>query len=133
MRHRRKTNTPCPFAIGSRIRPIANFEHHPYCRGVSYEVTSVDSDDSTLRARDEHGHIGRWISWSDCESASDIGWDWLKGQLSAEALELLSTFDGLQTLKLRPDIRMALIQQVTSLKERILTASQALETPTTRS
>ena len=133
MRHRRKATTPCPFAIGSRIRPIANFEHHDYRRGESYEVTSVDCNDSTLQGRDEHGQTGRWIRWCDCEATSDIGWEWLKGQLSAEALELLAAFDGLQMLKLRPDIRIALIQQATSLKERILTASQAVETPTTNS
>ena len=131
MRHRRKTTTPCPFAIGSRIRPIAMFDHHDYRRGENYEVTAIDPNDSTLQARDEHGQTGRWIRWRDCEAASEIGWDWLKGQLPAAALELLSAFDGLQTLKLRPDIRIALIQQTPNLKERVLAACEALEASAT--
>ena len=131
MRHRRKASTACPFAIGSSIRPIAMFDHHDYRCGENYEVTAVDPNDSTLQARDEHGQTGRWIRWCDCESTSDIGWDWLKGQLSAESLELLSAFDGLQTLKLRPDIRIALIQQVPALKERVLAACEAMETTAT--
>ena len=52
---------PCPFKPGDRIRPIAMFEHHDYRRGESYEVVRIDSNDSTLNARDEHGRIGAWI------------------------------------------------------------------------
>jgi len=125
---RRNNNTPCPFKPGDRIRPIAMFDRHDYQRGETYEVVEIDCGDSTLRARDAGGGVRSWIRWQDCEAAGEIGWDWLKGQLPAEALELLSAFDGLQSLKLRQDVRIALINQVPALKERLLDACEALET-----
>ena len=122
---------PCPFKPGDRIRPIAMFEHHDYRRGESYEVVEIDPNDSTLKARAEHGQTGAWIRWRDCEKFNDIGWEWLKGQLSAEALELLTAFDGLQNLKLRPEVRIALVEQVPVLKDKVLDACVALESKTT--
>lgn len=125
--NRRNRLKNCPFNVGDRIRPIAMFEHHNYRRGESYEVVEIDPNDSTLKARDEHGDIGHWIRWDDCEKSNNIGWDWLKGQLSAEALELLSAFDGLQSLTLRPEVRIALVSQLPRLKEKILDACVSLE------
>ena len=126
-RNNNQSNQSCPFKVGDRIRPTAMFEHHDYRRGESYEVVNIDPNDSTLQARDEHGQTGRWIRWRDCEKFEEIGWEWLKGQLSAEALELLSAFEGLQTLKLRPDLRIALVQQVPGLKDKVLDACVSLE------
>lgn len=127
---RRIRNMPCPFKPGDRIRPTAMFEHHDYRRGESYEVVQIDPNDSTLQARDEHGRVGHWIRWRDCEMFNEIGWEWLKGQLSAETLELLSAFDGLQNLKLRPEIRIALVERLPALKEKVLDVCVALETRT---
>ncbi|MEY4244237.1 MAG: hypothetical protein RLZZ245_1822 [Verrucomicrobiota bacterium] len=126
-RNNNQSNQPCPFKVGDRIRPIAMFHCHDYRRGESYDVVNIDPNDSTLQARDEHGQTGRWIRWCDCEKFNEIGWEWLKGQLSAEALELLSAFEGLQTLKLRPDLRIALVKQVPGLKDKVLDACVTLE------
>lgn len=128
---RRSGSATCPFKVGERIRPIAKFDCHDYRRGESYEVTEIDPRDSTLRARDANGQTGSWIRWNDCEKADEIGWDWLKGELSAEALELLSAFDGLSRLRLRPDLRVALVASVPDLKGRILDTCTALETTST--
>lgn len=122
---RRKHKRPCKFKIGDRIRPISMFDQHTYFRDESYEVIHIDPNDQTLRARDEKGDIGTWIRWRDCEASDEIGWEWLKGQLPAEILELLSAFDGLGTLKLRADLRAALIQEIPSLKARILDVAVA--------
>jgi hypothetical protein len=130
-RHNRNRSMPCPFKPGDRIRPIAMFEHHDYRRGESYEVIEIDPNDSTLKARAEHGQTGSWIRWRDCEKFNDIGWEWLKGQLSAEALELLTAFDGLQNLTLRSEVRIALVEQVPALKDKVLDACVALESKTT--
>lgn len=130
---RRNRKPPCPFKEGERIRPIAMFEHHDYRRGESYEVVSIDPGDSTLKARDEHGQTGRWIRWCDCEKFNEIGWDWLKGQLSAETLELLAAFDGLQNLKLRAEVRIALVERMPALKGKLLDACVALESKTQES
>ena len=121
------SNAPCPFKVSDRIRSTAMFENHGYRRGESYEIVKIDSNDSTLKARDENGQIGGWIRWSDCEISNSIGWEWLKGQLPTETLELLSAFDGLHALMLRPDIRIALIHQTPALKDRILDACEELE------
>lgn len=121
---------PCPFKQGDSIRPVAMFEHHDYRRGESYTVVEIDPNDSTLKARDEHGQTGRWIRWRDCEKFNDIGWEWLKGQLSVEALELLTAFDGLQNLKLRPQVRMALVNHLPGLKDKVLDACVSLESKT---
>jgi len=61
------------------------------------------------------------------KTSNSIGWEWLKGQLPAEALEALSAFDGLHTLTLRPDIRIALIDRTPELRDRILDACEALK------
>ena len=44
-----------------------------------------------------------------------------------EALELLSAFDGLGTLKLRADLRVALIQEIPSLKACVLNVCATLD------
>ena len=124
---RRNRNVPCQFKTGDRIRAIAMFEHHDYRRDESYEVVHIDTNDQTLQARDENGQVGHWIRWRDCEGADDLGWEWLKGQLPAEALELLSAFDGLGSLKLRADLRVALIQEIPSLKARVLDVCATLD------
>ena len=129
-RNNNRSKQSCPFKVGDRIRPIAMFEHHDYRRGESYEVMNIDPNDSTLNARDEHGQTGRWIRWCDCEKFDEIGWEWLKGQLSAEALELLAAFDGLQNLKLRPEVRIALVNQLPGLKDKVLDACESLESKT---
>lgn len=127
MQRRTIRNQPCKFKIGDRIRPIDMFDHHDYRRDETYEVVEIDHNDGTLRARDEKGEVGRWIRWKDCDGSDEIGWDWLKGQLSADALEVMSAFDGLSTLKLRADLRVVLIQQIPSLKARVVEACAALE------
>lgn len=132
-RHRRNRTSTCPFKPGDRIQPTAMFEHHDYRRGESYEVVNIDTNDSTLRARDNQGTLGSWIRWRDCEPYNDIGWEWLKGQLSPDALEILSAFEGLHTLKLRPDLRVALMNRVPMLKERVLEASISLESSSLQS
>ena len=133
IRRRRSSlnSLPCPFKVGDRIRPFAMFECHDYRPGESYEVVEIDPNDGTLRARDVHGEVGPWIRWRDCEKCEDIGWQWLKGQLSAEALELLSAFDGLSNLRLRPEMRHALVSAMPDLKTRIIDACVALESTRT--
>lgn len=103
------------------------FGHHDYNQGENYEVVEIDRSDSTLKARNAQGSVLNWICWRDCEAYNEIGWEWLKGQLSVEALEILSAFDGLNFLKLREEIRIALIQNVPNLKEQVLHACLALE------
>lgn len=117
----RKPPKPCPFQIGTRIRPNGSYEHHDYEQGRTYLVADIDHHSYTLRARNETtGQVGSWICWVDCTSVIDIGWNWLKDQLPAEALALLSAFDGLERLKLRDDVTANLVAEIPSLKRSIL-------------
>jgi hypothetical protein len=104
------------------------FDHHDYDEGGSYVVSDIDPMDCTLRARDDNGKIRSWIRWADCRLVTEIGWNWLKGQLPADALELLSAFNGLERLKLREDVTTALVAEIPTLKQRILECIEDLET-----
>lgn len=121
LRNRKSSNSSShSFRPGDRIRATDSFGHHSYQPARIYTVTEVDSNDNTLRARDTSGEIGNWIKWRDCSLAQDIGFDWLKTVLPAEALDILSAFDGLEYLSLREEIRNQLVLQIPNLKERIL-------------
>ena len=110
-----------------RIRPVSNFGRHSYQQGKTYTVVTVDSNDNTLRARDSLGEEGNWIRWSDCQIDEEIGWNWLKQMLPAEALDLLSNFDGLDQLSLSEDVRTQLILGIPDLKNRILAVREEME------
>jgi hypothetical protein len=126
-RRRNQMNASAPFKTGDRIRAIGHFGRHSYQPGSVYTVTTVDCNDSTLKARDQQGEEGNWIKWADCQKFSDIGWDWLKTVLPAQALDLLSAFDGLEQLTLREEIRNRLVLQIPALHEKILSAHAAME------
>ncbi len=57
----------------------------------------------------------------------EISWDWLKGQLPGEVLELLNAFQGLEALRLKPEVRDHILLQLPNLKERILASQVAIE------
>jgi len=122
-------NSPqaCSFRPGDSIQAISMFDCHDYVRGRTYTVVRIDSSDSTLSAKDSTGKVHGWIRWEDCQLAHHVGWDWLKTKLSSEALELLLAFDGLQRLRLRDDVALALIQGIPSLKDRVIGCTAKLE------
>jgi hypothetical protein len=99
-----------------------------YERGKTYTIVRVDPNDNTLVAADSEGKEGTWVKWDYCVlNESDINWTWLKSQLSADALELLSAFEGLESLRLRDEIRDHILLQLPGLKDRILTSQIQLE------
>ena len=99
-----------------------------YDRGKTYTITKVDPSDNTLIAADASGTEGPWISWNQCALAGPtVSWDWLKTQLPGEILELLSAFNGLESLSLKPELRDHILLQLPNLKERILQAQIALD------
>ncbi len=104
---------------------------HPsrgYECGKTYTIVRVDDNDNTLVATDSEGKEGSWIKWDYCVPATaEIGWSWLKGQLSADALELLSAFENLEMLRLKDEIRDHILLQLPGLKDRILHSQIQIE------
>jgi hypothetical protein len=99
-----------------------------YETGKVYTIVRVDNSDHTLVAVDSEGKEGSWIKWDHCVlGGGEINWSWLKGQLSADALELLSAFEGLESLRLRDEIRDHILLQLPGLKDRILHSQIQLE------
>ena len=99
-----------------------------YELGKIYTIVRVDPNDSTLVAADSNGTEGSWVKWELCVLAGpEISWDWLKGQLPGEVLELLSAFQGLENLRLKPEVRDHILLQLPNLKERILSSQVAIE------
>jgi hypothetical protein len=93
-----------------------------------YRVVRVDNNDDTLVGEDADGKEGSWIKFDVCVPAGpNVSWEWLKGQLPGEVLELLSAFEGLDGLRLKSEVRDHILMQLPNLKERILSAQIAME------
>jgi hypothetical protein len=119
-----------PLPVGSRIRVTGNTSSHSYRIGSIHRVHSID-DDGTFQAVDENGHVGKYIKWKDCEHAG-IGWEWLRTQLDARSLDLLSAFDGIGQLSLKPDIEIQLALSIPQLDEAILGILPTMEEEASR-
>ena len=107
-----------PAPIGTRIQIIANHNQHNYRIGSVQRVHQVDSD-GTLKAIDNLGIEGDFLSWKDCVPVG-LGWEWIREHLDAHSLDLLSAFDGLQNLRLRESVETKLIMSIPNLAETIL-------------
>jgi len=116
-------NNPQPKQRIKVTRPGRGYE-----RGKTYTVVRVDSSDNTLIATDSSGKEGSWVKWEHCiPGGGEVNWSWLKGQLSTDALELLSAFEGLEALRLKDEIRDHILLQLPGLKDRILRSQIQLE------
>ena len=107
-----------PAPIGTRIQVVANNNNHHYSIGSVHRVHQVDSDGG-LKAIDELGIEGDFLSWKDCEPVG-LGWEWIREHLDAHSLDLLSAFDGLQNLRLRESVETTLIMSIPNLADTIL-------------
>ena len=107
-----------PAPVGTRIRIIANHNHHHYRNGGIYRVHQDDGD-GTFKAIDEAGVTGDYLRWEDCQRAG-LGWEWIRGQLDARSLDLLGAFEGLENLTLRQNVETRLILGIPNLADRIL-------------
>ncbi len=105
------------------IRPTRGYELNKI-----YKVVRVDNSDDTLVGVDSEGKEGSWIKFDSCIAAGpNVSWEWLKGQLPGEVLELLSAFEGLEGLRLKNEVRDHILMQLPNLKDRILSAQIAME------
>ena len=113
--------------VGTRIRIVANNSHHDYQIGAIYRVHK-DGDFGCFSAIDDHGNVGRLAQWKDCERAG-IGWEWLRTQLDARSVTLLSAFVGVEHLTLKPEIENQLVLSLANLDEAILRILSTFEKP----
>lgn len=113
--------------VGTRIRITGNTSNHDYRIGCIYRVHQ-DSGFGCFSAIDESGNVGQLAQWKDCERVG-IGWDWLRDQLDARSIELLSAFVGIEHLTLKPEIENQLVLSVPNLDEAILRVLPSLQNP----
>ena len=116
-----------PYAVGNRIRVLRPNRRGNYEVGKVYVVETID-DDNTLRARcPRTGKLGGWIPFDDIELANVVGWRFLQGALSPEAVRLLRAFDGVEHLTLRESIKDKLLLRVDNLAELLCEEAERLD------
>jgi hypothetical protein len=106
-----------PAPIDTRIQVIFNSNQHHYRIGGIYRVHKIDSD-GTFKAIDDQGIEGDALYWCDCDVIG-LGWEWLSTQLDADSLDLLSAFDGLQNLRMRPGVELRIVRNIPNLADAI--------------
>lgn len=114
-----------PTPVGSRVRITGNSNSHDYIIGSICRVHE-DDHDGTFRAMDENGQVGKYLRWTDCEPVG-IGWEWLRDQLDARSLDLLSAFEGVEQLTLKIEIENQLVSSIPHLDEAILGVLPTIE------
>lgn len=102
-----------------RVRDARPFDD--YQQGQELIVEVIDDSDGTFRGRDmATGKMGGWLSWGQVdEVGGGVAWDFLKGVLTPETVQLLSAFEGLERLKLRTEVADTILLGVPDLEARI--------------
>jgi hypothetical protein len=91
-------------------------------------ISKVDDSDSTVRgyADGSTSVADNWIPWRDIQPVS-FGWDYVRSHLPPEMVTLLSACDGVRSLSLNDEIRLAVIASLPDLRERITEAVREVE------
>lgn len=110
---------------GMKVKVVANSNGHDYTVGATYAIKRVDHSDNTCRLTDPMGRTLDWCPTADLIACNQLGWDWLRENLPADALELLCAFDGLENLSLKEEVSNTLISGIPDLRQRILDATEA--------
>lgn len=119
-----------PYPIGFKVRLRKDQQENGYDHGTTYTIGQVDCSDSTYRLRAPDGSMKSWISFSSVQPATTVGWDFLKGALPCEALDLLAAFKGLDALELDDQVIHHILSNMPDLQDRILHAVHSLEAET---
>ena len=109
---------------GEHVRVIANTNDHDYQIGKIYIATAdVHADGTAFRARDpDTGKTANWLSPDDIVIIPRIGWEWLRTVLPPQDVALLSAFEGLDALTLKPEVKDTILTDLTALEHAILSA-----------
>ena len=116
---------PSWLEIGTHVRVVGNSNEHNYAIGGEVVVVEIDPTRAAFRARRaDSDEVGNWLVASDVLKVARLGWDWLRELLPPEDVELLSAFDGLETLELKEEVKAELVKQVPDLKAAILATAR---------
>jgi hypothetical protein len=109
------------FEIGQPIRVNGSpLTGPPYDRKAIYVVSSVDPNDSTLRATDDAGRELGWVKWHYCRVAESTLFSLIAADLPEDVLLFLACFDGIGTLELKEQVMDAILEKVPDLPARIV-------------
>lgn len=116
---------------GEQIRIVANSNDHEYQIGKIYIVTADRHENGqAFRARDpDTGETHNWLVPDDVIIVPRIGWQWLRTVLPPQDVTLLESFDGLDLLTLKQEIKDSILTDLPTLDHHILTAQRPQTTP----
>lgn len=116
---------------GDQVRIIANSNSHDYQIGKIYIVTSSRHDNGeAFQARDpDTGKSLNWLVPDDVIIVPRIGWQWLRTVLPPQDVTLLESFDGLDLLTLKQEIKDTILTDLPTLDHHILTAQRPPSPP----
>lgn len=108
------------YPVGTRVYVVSNTNDHNYTVGRAYVITEVD-DDGTFKARDpDSGVVGNWLRWKDIDIVPPLGWDFCKGVLPPEVVTFLSAFQGIESIRIRDDIKTRILRKIPNLYDAIM-------------
>lgn len=114
------TNPMKKLKTGSKIRVVSNSNDHNYTVGAVYTVSTIDSNDNTLKATDASGTTGNWIRMSDVTMIGNVGWEFIKKVLPSDVTQFLGAFDGIDQVELTGEVKDAILLSLPDLHDRIL-------------
>lgn len=116
---------------GDQVRIIANSNSHDYQIGKIYIVTSSRHENGeAFQARDpDTGKSLNWLTADDVVIVPRIGWQWLRTILPPQDVALLETFDGLDSLTLKQEIKDTILSDLPTLDHHIVTAQRSSTSP----
>ena len=110
------------FKIGQRIRVCSSHVMGPpYDPKDVYVVSSIDPNDSTLKAKDESGRERGWVRWCDCSiEAPPTLWSLIAADLPEDVMLFLACFDGIGGIELKERVMDAILAKVPDLPARLV-------------
>ena len=113
---------------GQCVSIARNSGRHGAKVGSRLVISRVDDNDHTVRGYLDGSQtvFDGWIPWNDIEPIG-FGWDYVRRHLPPEVVTLLAACDGVTSLALNDDIRLAVLASLPDLRDRITTAAREVE------
>lgn len=112
---------------GQCVVVTRNSGRHSLKVGTRLVISRVDDSDNTVRGyADRSTTVTEWIPWNDIQPVG-FGWDYVRSHLPPEIVTLLSACEGVRSLALNDDIRLAVLASLPDLRERITEAARESE------